>query len=452
MLFGKISNFKSLKIHLYIFVSILVCSSVIYTSLKLHDKSHDYTEKLVTIEQVVSDIRYLDEVLTKAAKLAAMTGNLAYEERYRIHEKELDKTIKTALEIAPIGSTETDIANQKLIEMENRAFAYVRNNNADEAIRILNSEKYHTYKKQYQEGFKSFYRTSKAIVEKIHNDHDRILFIFEIINVVGVLFIALSTYIGYQSVRRANKLRKIAGQYERMATLGRFSAGIAHEVNNAMQPVLGQSDILRTRLKNKEGLEDEAEKANLIYESSLEVKEIVDNVLAHTRGTASQKELNLAHVFFVDITEMAEKLLPPTIVLNHDFDAMDEDAKLRLNQTDIRQTVKNIVLNAAHAMDNKGEILIRGSMQDIQKEKSKQYALEKGLYCMLSVTDTGHGMDEKTQESIFEPFFTTKEEGDGSGLGLSVSYGIMRSLGGTMVVESKKGAGTSFHLFFPVEQ
>ena len=440
-----------MKIYLYILLSVIVCVSLFLGDIKLHGIFHERHDKTLEIQQVVGDIRYLDEVLTMSARMASMTGDMVWEERYRTHEKKLDRVIKRALDIAPIGSSETDIANQKLIEMENMAFDLVEKGQLAEASGLLLSPKYKIYKSQYTKGLEQFFAAARDIEKKIYDEQERFIAKFNFISSVCVICIMVSTFISFRSMRHASEKEKIANQYEHMASLGRFAANIAHEVNNALQPVLGQSDILRNRLAKNEDAKDEAEKANLIYEAAIQIREIVENVLAHTQGVASQRELVSAKTLYEDMVTMVKQYIPETVGVVHDFSDLDEKIQLRLNQTDIRQTVKNIALNASYAMDKEGILTIEGRVEDVKKTEAKKENIEPGQYTILSITDTGHGMDKRTQGMIFEPLFTTKDEDDGSGLGLSISYGIMRSLGGLIKVKSKKGKGTTFDLYFPVD-
>ena len=180
------------------------------------------------------------------------------------------------------------------------------------------------------------------------------------------------------------------------------------------------------------------------------MREIVENILSHSRGVDSQKENAHAQALFARSINLAAEGLPKTVKIERYLNPIPEKILDRVNRTDTAQIFKNIIINAAHAMKQKGQILINAEMQQIVDQERPELDLSEGEYCVINIKDYGHGMDQKTIESIFDTFFTTRVDEGGTGLGLSMCYGMMKQLGGAIAVSSKPGQGTTFSLFFPV--
>jgi len=423
MLLNNLKPFLSWKFSYLIAMSILFCGFILMGNWVV-DNKFDKNKKLIfKIEDTVHAIRYNDEVLTMSARMAAFTGEASWEDRYHEHEAYLDKAIKDAISIIPFGSAETDKANQKLIKLESRAFEHVKNKQPEQAVALLMGKDYERYKILYAKGMEEFYNAAIKKINRIGNEHYKMMKMIDIFNAIGILLILCATYIGYRGLRRQNEQQKRMGEYERMASLGRFSSSLAHEVNNALQPVLGISDILVRRLEKNEETKPEADLAKTISGSATQIREIVQNILMHSKGIES-------HII--------------------DFQAATQDISVRVNKTDIKQIVKNLMINAGHAMNDKGTIKCSTSLKTISPKQAKKFGMAEGEYILLNIADTGCGMDHKTQKSIFDPFFTTKDIDKGSGLGLSISYGIMQALGGYISVDSALGKGTTFSLHFPI--
>ena len=133
-------------------------------------------------------------------------------------------------------------------------------------------------------------------------------------------------------------------------------------------------------------------------------------------------------------------------------DVYDEDHLVRVNTTEVTQVLTNLITNAAYFMDNRGTITISLNQVDLRGTDAPIPDLRDGRHMLLKVTDTGPGMNEATKARIFEPFFTTKPVGDGTGLGLSVTYGIVQNWGGQIIVDSTDGTGSEFRVYVPCVQ
>jgi two-component system NtrC family sensor kinase len=233
-----------------------------------------------------------------------------------------------------------------------------------------------------------------------------------------------------------NKRSKQLIQAQKLASLGRLTSGVAHELNNPLNNISTSLQILIEEIE-----EDDLEyKKELLIGAEKEVergKEIVRSLLEFAR----ERSMTLKQVVFKDIVDSAirqvQSQIPENIRINID---VPENIQATLGPQRIERVLINLIVNAGHAMKDGGNITIRAKNEFDKKGFSFQ------------VTDTGEGIDEKIISKIFDPFFTTKEVGKGSGLGLSIVYGIMEQHDGNISVSSEVGKGTTFTCFLPFHQ
>lgn len=453
------NSFLVQKIKFHSFIGSLICLAIIFGGYMIHINFNKNYLLILQIEKTLSDITYYDEVLTMSARMAAFTGNKMWEIRYSSHEKKLSEAIKLTYSIFPsdTGNIERKIietANSKLVTMENKAFDLVKNGQFMEAQKVLMSPEYFEQKNLYALG-------QQYLSEKLE-DHKKILnsrhlsMIVSIISACCLLIILsiISIFINIKTIQKSYDQERRSLEYKRLANIGKLSAGMAHEINNALQPILGLSEILyKTFTKNPEYGEF-SEHTKIINHSAQHAKEIVENVLASAKGQQSQMTQWDAWELFTDSFSLSTQILPNTINTQMDFSAIktpDDNYKILANKTDVTQTISNILKNASEAMDNVGTI--NSSIELVQLDQATYLKgdLQDGTYIKLIIEDTGRGIDKKIISSIFDPFFTTKSEQEGTGLGLSVAYGIMKQMGGDIQVVSKVNKGTTFTLFFPVQ-
>jgi signal transduction histidine kinase len=450
--------FQQIGTRLYILAAVIICS-VMFLGGLLVEIDIDHTRETVLELGTQSErVQYYDEVLTKSALMAALTGDLKWEERYRVYEKKLDESIKIIAELMPLqegreGSDAVDEANQKLIALENQAFDLVRAGKKSEAVDVLFSEDYRVQKEIYAKGQVAVREATDAFMESSENRHDHVhLPILTMIGVLSVLFIVFSVHKGLRTQQKLHAQEKLSIEYRQMAEVGKFSANIAHEINNALQPIMGLSEIIEKGLARDERIDPRyAEYAKLINESAMHAREVVENVLRMARGTNAQIEKWNALRLFSEAVDFAAQILPETIVIERDFSDLEaKDEIILVNKTDVSRIVINLFKNATQAMQGNGILTVNASVRKVDDNMAKIHGMEVGPCLVLLIKDNGAGMDEKMMDSIFNPFFTTKEEGQGTGLGLSMAYGLMRQYGGTILVQSKVGKGASFYLYFPL--
>jgi two-component system NtrC family sensor kinase len=224
---------------------------------------------------------------------------------------------------------------------------------------------------------------------------------------------------------------------EKLASLGRMAAGVAHEINSPLTGIVTFANLMLKRLP-PENTQD-AEDLRVIIDQAERCSKIVRGLLGFSRKTASEK----AHV---DINTLIENTL--SMVRNQaKFHNIAFDIRLdksipmiNADPNQIQQVFLNLLINAADAMEEKGKITISSRMVEYDDER----------FVELEFTDTGPGIPEDIRSKVFEPFFTTKPAGKGTGLGLAVSYGIIKKHEGQILVKSEPGQGASFFIRLPV--
>jgi PAS domain S-box-containing protein len=234
-------------------------------------------------------------------------------------------------------------------------------------------------------------------------------------------------------------------QAQKMEAVGRLAGGVAHDFNNLLMVVSGYAEVMLSKLEPEHPLRD---KAQAIQQASDRATTLTRQLLAFSR----KQLLELKVVDVNAIVSDMERLLRPLIGENVELvtKLAPEAGYTRADSGQLEQVLMNLVVNAKDAMPSGGKLTIETQNTSVDEHHRRgQNFINPGLYVMLSVSDTGMGMDKETQSRIFEPFFTTKEKGKGTGLGLSTVYGIVKQSGGYVMVHSEEGHGSTFHIYLP---
>jgi PAS domain S-box-containing protein len=249
-----------------------------------------------------------------------------------------------------------------------------------------------------------------------------------------------------QNEEIAPKLEAQLRQAQRMEAIGTLAGGIAHDFNNILGVMLGYAEMALYSLKEDNDLK---RKLQQILKAGQRGKDLVSQILAFSRpGKPERKPIKVSPII-KETLKMLRATVPTTIALRSNTE--EEKDAIQADSTQIHQVLINLCANAAHAMRETGGVL-EVSLQavDLDEAAAAQYHdLSPGPYAMISIKDTGHGMDKEVRERIFDPFFTTKAPGEGTGMGLAVVHGILKAHGGTITVQSEPGVGTEFQIFLP---
>ena len=251
-----------------------------------------------------------------------------------------------------------------------------------------------------------------------------------------------------RDITEHNRLEEQLRQSQKMEAVGRLAGGVAHDFNNLLTVIHGCSELLFSQMSADDpGQEMLAE----IQKSAERAANLTRQLLAFSRKQVLRPQVVSVTALLTDLLKLLQRLIGEDIEV-----AFVQGASIALARVDpgqFEQAIINLAVNARDAMPDGGRLTIetRNSTLDL-RHLSQDRDVEPGSYVMVSITDTGHGMDETTKSRIFEPFFTTKEPGRGTGLGLAMVYGFVKQSGGHIDVSSEVGRGTTFRLYLPQAQ
>ena len=236
-------------------------------------------------------------------------------------------------------------------------------------------------------------------------------------------------------------------QSQKMEAIGTLAGGIAHDFNNILAPILGYTEMALTRVSPYDSLASDLQQ---VVKATLRAKELVQQILAFSRQSPKERKPLLPHLIVKEALKLLRASLPATIEIREEISP--ECGAILADPTQLHQIIMNLCTNAYQAMRETGGVLGVSLMKVTIGEEDKKVIsseLTPGDYVLLEVSDTGCGMDHATLARIFEPYFTTKTKGEGTGLGLSVVHGIVKSYQGQITVYSEPGTGTNFHVYLP---
>ncbi|MBF0288444.1 MAG: response regulator [SAR324 cluster bacterium] len=248
-----------------------------------------------------------------------------------------------------------------------------------------------------------------------------------------------------QTTRELQQTQQQLIQAQKMEALGVLAGGIAHEFNNLLFAISGYSEMIREDAAENSIILDNVEQ---IIKAGKRAKDLVQQILTFSRRSETTYKPVEVGALIKEALKLMRSTLPTTIDIQQEI-SIDEHVVLA-DPTQIHQIIMNLCSNASHAMMTKGGILkITLERIKISPDFATWHEIQEGTYVKLGITDTGCGMDAEVADHIFEPFFTTKSPGQGTGMGLSVVHGSVKSHNGAITVQSKPEKGTTIEIFLP---
>ncbi len=440
------------------------------------------------------------------ALVIIMTGNASVESAVRALKKgaydfikkpfeheELIKTVSNAIEKKKLKNENKNIA--KKLDKSKRDYQYLIQSSPD-LIYILDSENRFVFtnsafgrhlgydgkeligkpfnsiiKKESIDGINSLSNKRRKInqmsngfeLELCHSGEDNECKIFEIMHMAidsggrGLYAFEVTDtendkkFTGTYGIGRDITIRKALevrlNQNQKMDAIGTLAGGIAHDFNNILAAIMGNVELAQFDIEDDNPV---GKCLDQILKASYRAKDLVMQILDFSRQSKVDRRAIQVKPIIQEALKLLRASLPSTIEIRTSI--TPEVCPVLADSTQIHQVLINLCTNAKHAMAEKGGVLMVGLQpRELDADNSDDYPdLEPGRYLELSISDTGYGMDAEIQKRIFDPYFTTKEKHVGTGMGLSVVHGIVKSYGGSICVESNKKVGTIFKVLFPI--
>jgi two-component system, cell cycle sensor histidine kinase and response regulator CckA len=249
-----------------------------------------------------------------------------------------------------------------------------------------------------------------------------------------------------RDIGERRRLEQQLHQSQKMDAIGRLSGGVAHDFNNLLGVIIGYGEILEERVPESDPLRASVDQ---ILKAGRRASSLTRQLLAFSRQQVLEPKILSLNAVVSDMEKMLHRLIGEDIELAIQLEP--QLGSTRADQGQIEQVIMNLVVNARDAMPDGGKLAIQTWNFEIDQKFAERYAypVVTGSYVLLTVSDSGTGMDTATQQRIFEPFFTTKEKGKGTGLGLSTVYGVVKQSGGYIDVISAPEKGTTFNIYLP---
>jgi two-component system, cell cycle sensor histidine kinase and response regulator CckA len=273
--------------------------------------------------------------------------------------------------------------------------------------------------------------------------------LFEEVGTISPIRAASGEIVNYVAVKRdvtrEAALEEQLRQAQKMEAVGRLAGGVAHDFNNMLTAINGYTDLTLRKLYQNDPLCKNLEE---VKKAADRASGLTSQLLAFSRKQIMETKVLDLNAIISDMNMMLPRLIGEDIKINMSLAA--DLGQIKADPGQIEQVIVNLVVNARDAMPDGGILTIKTSNVMMDEKLVQRYvSVQPGSHILLSISDTGCGMDEETQQKIFEPFFTTKELGKGTGLGLSTVFGIIKQSGGGIWVDSEVGQGTTFRIYLP---
>jgi two-component system cell cycle sensor histidine kinase/response regulator CckA len=408
----------------------------------LHGQRRTYPYRLgeLRLEVVVEPLRGEDGTVVGTLGIATdVSTRDQIEERLRL--------LSTAVESAAHAIAVTD--REGRFTWVNAAFSELTGYSLDEVLgqnpRILKSGRHE--RQIYEELWKTILSGQVWKGELINRRKDGSLYTEA--QSIAPVFDAdgeISHFISFKhDLTEAKEMEEQFRQAQKMEAVGRLAGGVAHDFNNLLTAIMGYSELLLADFHVDDPRHSDI---TAIKKAADRASALTRQLLAFSRRQVLQPKVLDLNATISGMAKLLQRLIGEDVEL---LLALDETlGRTKADPGQIEQVIMNLAVNARDAMPGGGKLTIEtGNIILDGNDTKKHPRAQSGPYVMLSVRDTGEGMDKETQRRIFEPFFTTKEVGKGTGLGLSTIYGIVKQSGGTICLHSEPGNGTTFKIYLP---
>ncbi len=257
----------------------------------------------------------------------------------------------------------------------------------------------------------------------------------------------VKTYGVNQDITDLRKMEERLQQAQKLESIGNLAGGIAHDFNNILFPIMGMSEML---LDDIPVGSPEYGNVQEIFKASKRGSDLVKQILAFSRQSENKKIPVRIQSIVKEIIKLSRSTIPSNVEIVQEVQG--DCGMVMADPTQLHQIAMNLITNAYHSLDQAEKKIITIALSEIELKlgDAPTGGLEPGRYAMMSVSDTGHGIKPEILNKIFEPYFTTKEQGKGTGLGLAVVFGIVKTHKGDINVSSKLGRGTTFAVYLPL--
>ena len=249
-----------------------------------------------------------------------------------------------------------------------------------------------------------------------------------------------------RDITRIKELEDRLRDSRKMETISTLSGGLAHNFNNILFPIIGFSELMIEETTEGSSFHNGLSQ---ILKAAKRGRDIVKEFAAFSREMDQEAKVMDVKPVILNVLKLLKASLPSNIKINTDIEV--PCGLVNANPTQLQQVILNLSKNALQAMEKTGgQLNIQLSTMNLDTSELENTKMSPGSYACLSLLDTGSGMDNSILERIFDPYFTTREQGEGAGMGLYVSLGIVRNYGGDIQVESKTGKGSLFKIYLPI--
>jgi len=399
-------------------------------------------EKILVLLVKENSLEHISEqIISKCVEISKSNfGLIVYQddnEKYEFQFHNINKFIKDEKEVEKTIRPDFSFINKWLLLNKKSLLALNNQNNIGFNLTdILNCESLIISPCFFEDQL-----LATIMVGKSKGNHSA----FEI-NIVEQLSSLLSFAISNLRTRELNTaLESRLLQAQKLETIGKLSSGMAHDFSNLLSSIFGSLDLLRKKVV---GTDDTKRLIDNIESCSIRARDLTKGLLSYGKSTPKRKELVNPNILTNEISKVVSQTFPGTIKY---FEHVDENLHNILgNSTEVYQVLLNLCVNAKEATDGMGTITLSANNISIDNKNIINHPLfNEGNYVLFTVKDDGSGIEEEDLQKIFDPYFSTKNKETVSGLGLYVSYGIIKAHKGMIEVTSKVGAGTQFNVYIP---